>query len=119
MSDPTNVAISDRKGHLVLSVTAAGIGPRESAEIVAAAVSALGRGDRRGRCFVIDLSRVSALTSMGLGMCVDLRNRASDHGMQPVVAGMNDHLISLFRMMRVDRLFRTAANAAELERLLS
>lgn len=119
MSEPRIVSIADRKGHLILTVTASGIGPRESAEIVAAAVDALGKGDRRGRCFVIDLSRVAALTSMGLGMCVDLRNRAVDHGMQPVVAGMNDHLGSLFRMMRVDRLFRTAANAAELERLVS
>jgi hypothetical protein len=39
--------------------------------------------------------------------------------MQSVVFGLNAHLSDLFRLMRVDRLFRIAASAAELERMLA
>lgn len=119
MTNPSPVSISERNGHLVITVLTSTIGPRESVDIVAAAASAIGNGDRRGKCMVIDLSRVSLLPSMGLGTCIDLHNRAMDRGMQPVVAGLNGHLSDLFKLMRVDRLFRTVATAAELERMLA
>ena len=119
MSDPNPATISDRNGHLIVTVMTSTIGPRESVDIVAAAAEALGQGDRRGKCMVIDLSRVSLLPSMGLGTCIDLHNRALDRGMQSVVFGLNAHLSDLFRLMRVDRLFRIAASAAELERMLA
>ena len=119
MTIPQPFTISERNGHLVIAVMTSTIGPRESFEIVAAAADAIGNGDRRGKCMVIDLSRVNLLPSMGLGTCIDLHNRALDRGMQSVVFGLNSHLSDLFKLMRVDRLFRTAANAAELERMLA
>ena len=119
MTTPQPVTISERNGHVVVMVMTSTIGPRESVEIVAAAAQAIGNGDRRGKCMVIDLSRVSLLPSMGLGTCIDLHNRALDRGMQSVVFGLNAHLSDLFKLMRVDRLFRTASSAAELERLLA
>jgi anti-anti-sigma regulatory factor len=119
MSNPQPVTISERNGHLVITVMTSTIGPRESVDIVAAAADAIANGDRRGKCMVIDLSRVNLLPSMGLGTCIDLHNRAVDRGMQPVVSGLNSHLSDLFKLMRVDRLFRTAASAAELERMLA
>ena len=67
---------------------------------------------------VIDLSRCQALSSMALGLCVTLANRATDAGQRPVVAGMNVQLAELFRLMRVDRMFTTATSTADLERLL-
>jgi anti-anti-sigma regulatory factor len=119
MTTPSPLSITERNGHLVVTVLTSTIGPRESVDIVAAVAAAIGSGERRGKCMVIDLSRVSVLPSMGLGTCIDLHNRALDRGMQPVVAGLNGHLSDLFKLMRVDRLFRTAANAAELERMLA
>lgn len=118
MTTPQPVTISERNGHVVVTVMTATIGPRESVDIVTAAADAIASGNRRGKCMVIDLSRVSLLPSMGLGTCIDLHNRAADRGMQSVVFGLNSHLSELFRLMRVDRLFRIAASAAELERML-
>lgn len=119
MTNQDPVTISERNGHLVITVMTSTIGPRESVDIVSAAADAIGNGDRRGKCMVIDLSRVSLLPSMGLGTCIDLHNRALDRGMQSVVFGLNTHLSDLFKLMRVDRLFRTASSAAELERMLA
>lgn len=119
MTTSPPVTIANRNGHLIVAVMTSTIGPRESVEIVAAAADAIGNGDRRGKCMVIDLSRVSLLPSIGLGTCIDLHNRALDRGMHSVIFGLNGHLSDLFKLMRVDRLFRTASTAAELERMLS
>ncbi len=116
-SSQTLVTISTKNQHLVLRLHATTIGAREALVIVEEATRAL-EGAVKGKRLVIDLSRTSALSSMGLGMCVDIRNRAVDHGLKPVLTGMNVQLSELFHMMRVDRLFTIAASAGELERLL-
>ncbi|MSR45263.1 MAG: anti-sigma factor antagonist [Phycisphaerales bacterium] len=111
------VTISTRNKHLVVRLDAPTIGPREAGH-VATEVSRALTSATKGKCFVIDLSRTNALSSMGLGLCVDIRNRAVDAGMRPVLTGMNVQLADLFRMMRVDRLFAVSSSTADLERLL-
>jgi anti-anti-sigma factor len=74
---------------------------------------------QRGRCFVLDLSQVSLISSLGLGTCVDLRNTAEKAGLRPAVFGMNRHLVDLFALMRIDRLFTVAKSTHELDQLLA
>jgi anti-anti-sigma factor len=111
------VTISSRNQHVVVRLHAGTIGAREALAIVEEAARGL-EGAPKGKRFVIDLSRTNALSSMGLGLCVDLRNRAVDAGLKPVLTGMNVQLAELFHMMRVDRLFTIAQSAGELERML-
>ncbi len=111
------VTISVKNQHVVVRIHATSIAAREAITIVEQASKVL-EGAVKGKRFVIDLSRTSALSSMGLGMCVDLRNRAVDAGMRPLLTGMNVQLAETFSLMRVDRLFTIVTSAGELERLL-
>jgi anti-anti-sigma factor len=54
---------------------------------------------------VIDLSQVSAIASLGLGTCLEIRRRAAERGATTALAGLNRHLDTLFRTMRLDRLY--------------
>ncbi len=111
------VTISVKNQHVVVRIHATSIAAREAVAIVEQASKVL-EGAVKGKRFVIDLSRTSALSSMGLGMCVDLRNRAVDAGLRPLLTGMNVQLAETFSLMRVDRLFTIVTSAGELERLL-
>ena len=116
-STPTFVTVSVKNKHMIARLDAVSIGPREAA-LIATEVSRMLTSSTRGKCLVIDLSRTNSLSSMGLGLCVDLRNRAVDAGLRPVLAGMNIQLTDLVRMMRVDRLFTITSSSHDLERLL-
>ncbi len=116
-SAATFVTISAKNKHMIARLDAVSIGPREAA-LIATEVSRMLIGATKGKCLVIDLSRTNSLSSMGLGLCVDLRNRAVDAGLRPVLAGMNIQLTDLVRMMRVDRLFTITSSSNDLERLL-
>lgn len=111
------VTVSIKNKHTIARFDAVSIGPREATAVAATVANALSSATK-GKCFVIDLSRTNSLSSMGLGLCVDLRNRAVDAGLRPVLTGMNVHLADLFQMMRVDRLFSIVTSTTELERLL-
>ena len=116
-SAATFVTISAKNKHMIARLDAVSIGPREAA-LIATEVSRMLTSSTKGKCLVIDLSRTNSLSSMGLGLCVDLRNRAVDAGLRPVLAGMNIQLTDLVRMMRVDRLFTITSSSNDLERLL-
>lgn len=116
-SPNTMVTISTRNQHVIVRLHAATIGAKEAVSIVTEVAKALD-GATRGKKFVIDLSRTNSLSSMGLGLCVDLRNRANDAGLRPILTGMNVQLAELFHMMRVDRLFSIVSSGGELERML-
>jgi anti-anti-sigma regulatory factor len=116
-SSATFVTVSVKNKHTIARLDAVSIGPREAA-IIATEVSRMLISATKGKCLVIDLSRTNSLSSMGLGLCVDLRNRAVDAGLRPVLAGMNIQLTDLVRMMRVDRLFTITSSSNDLERLL-
>ncbi len=116
-STATFVTVSMKNKHMIARLDAVSIGPREAA-LIATEVSRMLTSTTKGKCLVIDLSRTYSLSSMGLGLCVDLRNRAVDAGLRPVLAGMNIQLTDLVRMMRVDRLFTITSSSHDLERLL-
>lgn len=115
---PKLVSIKTSNGHLIIELHSASIGQQEAPKIVEEVSAALAQHPGQGHYFVLDLSAVGMLASMGLGMCVDLRNRAADRGFRPILFGLNQYLDDLMRMMRVERLFNIAANRAELERLI-
>ena len=114
---PEYVEFSHPHGHLVARVVVPSVGQSEAPVIREQIVEHMQRLPK-GKCFVLDVSQVSLLTSMGLGVCVDLRNVAEKNGLQPVLFGMNRHISELFRLMRIDHLFRIMRTPQELEELL-
>jgi anti-anti-sigma factor len=67
--------------------------------------------ERLGRdmvSLVLDLSDVKAMSSFGLGLCIELRNAANSVGASTAIVGMSSDLRDLFKMMKVDRLYTIA-----------
>ena len=115
---PEYVEFTHPAGHLVARVAVPSIGQAEAPAVRDQIMAAI-QATRKGRCFVLDLSQVSLMSSVGLGTCVDLRNNAEKAGLRPFVFGMNRHLADLFRLMRVDRLFTILKSGHELDSLVA
>jgi anti-anti-sigma regulatory factor len=109
------------RGHLVARIQCPNVGQREVPIVAQEAGEAilLMEGRAQGKRFVLDLTSVGTLSSMGLGMCVDLRNRASKAGLKPVLFGANASLQELLKLMKIDRQFQTVSDPAALEKLLA
>jgi anti-anti-sigma regulatory factor len=109
------------RGHLVARILCPNVGQREVPIIAQeAGEGLLELGDAaKGKRFVLDLAPVGTLSSMGLGMCVDLGNRARHAGMKPTLCGASPTLLELLRLMKIDRQFQLALDAPALDRLLS
>lgn len=95
------------------------IGQREVpiiTDLVSAAIADKGAGLE---FLVLDLSQVTFMNSMALGMCVDLRNRATKAGgkAKVIIMGMNAELTNLFKMVKFDKLFAIVKDGAELKKL--
>ena len=73
----------------------------------------------RLRTLLLDLSDVQAMASFGLGVCIELRNAAHARNAQTVVFGLSDDLAALFRLMKVERLYRIAGSQKELSKALA
>ena len=105
-------------GHLVARVLVPSIGQAEAPFIREQVLARLGEA-AAGRALVLDLSQVSLVSSLGLGTFVDLRNSAEKAGLRPMVFGMNRHLVDLFRLMKIERLFTTLKSQQELDALVA
>ena len=57
------------------------------------------------RALVFDLSEVTFMNSMGVGMCIDLRNRAVEQDAKTFIIGLTPELQKLFEAVKVDELF--------------
>ena len=101
-------------GCLVAKIITPSVGQNE-APLIREQVLAEFSKATRGRYFILDLSHVSLVTSLGLGMCVDLRNCAEKAGLKPAVFGLNRHLLDLFRLMRIERLFTILSTRQEFD----
>lgn len=100
-------------------VTAVPVGPsigeRESGiinEQIATAMTPLGKSLR---ALVLDMRKVNYMASVGIGMCVDLHNRAKAGGAPVIVVGLNDNLMQLFKMLKLTRLFTIVKDDAAAE----
>jgi len=113
------VAIERYPKGLYARITCPTIGQREAPVISAEIAEAIANSNLpKGSSLVIDMSAVTMLTSMGLGMCVDLRNRANAAKFRPYLTGASRSLLDLFRMMKIDRLYTVVFRREELGQIL-
>ena len=111
------VSISWKPSAMIARVVAPSIGQREAPIVETEILDALNEAPDTKKWLVIDLSAVSVLSSMGLGMCVELRRYAKERKMRTALFGLNGHLRDLFRMMKVDRLYKNVQSKDDLRKL--
>lgn len=93
------------------------IGERE-AQIIAGELNAAIKAAMGLRALILDMKAVRAMSSLGLGMCIDVRNTAHSLGAKTYMLSLCRELYELLRMMKMDRLYVLAHDRAELRRLL-
>ncbi|MDP7009462.1 MAG: STAS domain-containing protein [Phycisphaerales bacterium] len=81
------------------------IGEREAAVIANSVNAKLRECGTKVKHLVLDFSEVQFISSLGLGMCIDVRNTAEQCKAETSIVGLTSHLQELFEMMRLDRLF--------------
>jgi len=104
----------------VMNCRAAGpsIGAREAEVISADLCSAIDGHPGKLKAVVFDLSEIEFMNSMGLGMCIQVRNTAHAKGAKTGLVGLNAELAGLFDMMKIAKLFTIVKNEKQLAKLV-
>lgn len=103
------VSTSFKDGVFTVHMTAAKVGEHEAAIISAAAHRTIKQHGRSMKSLVLDVSGVTSMQSIGLGMCIDLRNTAKAFGVPTILGGLAGRLEELFTLLKIDRLFETSS----------
>ncbi len=103
------VATTFEDGVFTVHMTASSVGEKEVSVIAAAAHRALQHHGRAMQSMVLDVSGVRMMQSIGLGMCIDLRNTAKAFGVGTTLHGLAGRLEELFTMLKIDRMFESAS----------
>ena len=112
------VEITRHGGILLVKPSGPSIGQRE-APIIQEAVKPY--VDEMGRSLdhlVMDLSGVTFMSSMGLGMCISLRNAAVAVKSDAILFGVCKELLGLLSMMKIEKLYKIAKDQRHLDMLL-
>ena len=94
------------------------IGQRESPIISQEVEPYLKAAGKDLKHFIIDMKSVTFVSSMGVGVCIALRNKASAAGAKSILFGTAPDLVKLLAMMKIDQMFKFAKDQAELDMLL-
>jgi anti-anti-sigma factor len=94
------------------------IGQRESPIISQEVEPYLKAAGKDLKHFIIDLKGVNFMSSMGVGVCIALRNKAVAAGAKPILFGTSAELVKLLAMMRIDQMYKLAKDQGELDILL-
>ena len=111
------VALFERDGStLIVRVCGPTLGQHEAPELASLVGHALERESTTTSRVILDLTAVAAISSMGLGTCLDLRRRGEALGAETTLIGLSSLLRNVIRTMRLDRLFTIAAPEDALSR---
>lgn len=106
-------------GILTIKMAGPAIGSREVSIIAEEVAVELDAIKDPIRLLVIDLSDVGVLSSLGLELCVDLRDWAHEAGAMTVLYGVSPDLLDLLKMMKTERLWQIIQDNDELRRALA
>jgi anti-anti-sigma regulatory factor len=99
------VVVERHRLGLYARIVCPSIGQREAPIITGEIVEAIDQTQGLKGNFVIDLTGVNQITSMGLGMCIDVRNRVASAKLKPHLFVTNRTVLDLLRLMKVDKLY--------------
>jgi anti-anti-sigma factor len=103
---------------LILRLVGPSVGQRESPIITEEFNPYFRKHGKTIKHMVLDLSKVTYMSSMGLGMCIACRNAANAVGAASILFGMNKDLQALMAMMKIEKMYKIARDNAELQRLV-
>ncbi|MCA9283676.1 MAG: STAS domain-containing protein [Phycisphaerales bacterium] len=106
-----------KSGVLTVQLVGPTIGTREApivSEEVGAAIDSLKGGLK---AVVLDLSDVTFMSSVGLGACINIRNRADAAKATAVLYGLAPDMKKLFKLMKLDRLYKVADSPEALKKI--
>ena len=114
--------VTQRYDNTTLTVRLAGptVGNREApiiTEEVLGSIDLLGK-DHWLKHLVLDLSEVSFMSSVGLGLCINMRNRASIYSADSILYGVNNDLRKAMTLMKLDRIFKMVSSTEALAKAL-
>jgi anti-anti-sigma factor len=94
-------------GKLIIKLLGPSIGQREVPILTDIIAEAIEQKANAMRMLVLDLSQITFMNSMALGMCLHFRKTAAQLPGNPTTAivGMNEELTKLFKMVKFDKLF--------------
>ena len=111
------VHVDERAGIIRAEIQKTAVGEHDAPGIAAPVIAAIDRLGDDLRALVLDMQRVRILNSAGLGMCIDLRNRAEAHQATAILFGINDDLKHLLELVKIRGLFKIADDERALKRL--
>jgi anti-sigma B factor antagonist len=112
------VRIEQHHGVLTAQPIGPAIAEREATIIDAEIAEAMSQVGDGLAAVVLDLSRVTFISSMGLSMCINTHNRAKAVKAKALIFGLNDDLRGLFQMVRLDKFFLMPRTSDELAKSL-
>ena len=112
------VDVTSRGGVLTATFLHPSLGERGSAGSADELIRAIEQLGRRLRFLVLDLGRVKFINSSGLGMCIELRNRAARQNARTILYGLSRDLQRLIEITKIERLFESASDEIALTDLV-
>jgi anti-anti-sigma factor len=100
------VDVSYSNGTMKASIVGPRIGEREASVVAMAINNKLKEFGSKVDTLVLDFNDIQFISSLGLGMCIDVRNTAEKCNASTSIVGLTSNLKELFEMMRLDRLFQ-------------
>ncbi|MHC5024624.1 MAG: STAS domain-containing protein [Planctomycetota bacterium] len=107
------------RGVLALRLAGPSIGEREARIARDDILERLRRHGREIRTLVLDFTEIRMMSSIGLNLCIDVRNTAQGLGARTIAYGLRRELRKLFSLTRVDRLYEMPRTREELRRALA
>ncbi|MDG2199700.1 MAG: STAS domain-containing protein [Phycisphaerales bacterium] len=94
------------------------INEREAQIITSEATISIEQADDVCVFLVLDMQEVSFISSMGIGMLLDLRNRAGQQNMKIVLANVTDQLNTLLSIVKLEKVLSICTSDRDLKRAL-
>jgi anti-anti-sigma factor len=107
------VDITFSNGTMNACIVGPRIGEREASIVANAVNGKLKEYGAKVNNLVLDFSEIQFISSLGLGMCIDVRNTAEKCKAETAIVGLTNHLQELFELMRLDRLFEIVSAKAD------
>ncbi len=110
--------LSLERGVLTARLVGPSIGEREG-EVIAGMIREKLKGTEPVAWVVVDFSQVSYINSAGLGSCVVVHNESKARGATVVLYAMQANIRDIFKMTKLDKIFKVADDSERLAKLLS
>lgn len=103
---------------LTLTLRGPSIDEREATIITNEASTYIEQADDVCSFLVLDMRQISFVSSMGIGMLLDLRNRAGQRNMKIVLAHVGDQLNTLLSIVKLEKVLSICTSDRDLKRAL-